>query len=153
MSTLLQANLQNKLAYRFKRSRSIAFRRITKDLRHYGKQCLQSMLALTKFLALIKTMSKKESADNGSRTIGFRVNDPIYRWIENQAAGGESPHQVVQRLVRELAGSDGVAINSKARSVALVDLKTVNDRIDEQNDRIAILEAAIATFADSLKQS
>ena len=101
------------------------------------------MLALTKFLALLKTMSKKESADNGSRTIGFRVNDLIYRWIENQAAGGESPHQVVHRLVRDLASSDGVAIGSKARSVALVDLETVNDRIDEQNDRIAILEAAM----------
>ena len=110
------------------------------------------MLALAKFLTLFKIMSKKESADNGSRTIGFRVNDLIYRWIENQAAGGESPHQVVQRLVRELARSDGVAIGSKAKSVALVD-ETVNDRIDEQNDRIAILEAAIATFADSLKQS
>ena len=98
-------------------------------------------------------MSKKESADNGSRTIGFRVNDPIYRWIENQATGVESTHQVVQRLIRELAGSDGVAINSKAKNVALVDLEAVNDRIDEQNNRIAILEAAIATFADSLKQS
>ena len=143
MSTLLQTNLQNKLAYRLKRSQSIASRRIEKDLRHYSKQCLQSMLALAKLLTLFKTMSKKESADNGSRTIGFRVNDPIYKWIENQAAGGESPHQVVQRLVRELAGSDGVAIGSKARSVALVDLETVNDRIDEQNDRIAILEAAM----------
>ena len=111
------------------------------------------MLALAKFLTLFKIMSKKESADNGSRTIGFRVNDPIYRWIENQATGGESPHQVVQRLVRDLAGSDGVAINSKAKSVALIDLETVNDRIDEQNERIAILEAAMATFADSLKQS
>ena len=49
----------------------------------------------------------------------------------------------MQRLVRELAGSDGVAIGSKAKSVALVDLETVNDRIDEQNDRIAILEAAM----------
>ena len=111
------------------------------------------MLALAKFLTLFKIMSKKESADNGSRTIGFRVNDPIYRWIENQATGGESPHQVVQRLVRDLAGSDGVTIGLKAKSVALVDWGTVNDRIDEQNDRIAILEAAMATFADSLKQS
>ena len=59
----------------------------------------------------------------------------------------------MQRLVRELAGSDGVAIGSKTKSVALIDLETVNDRIDEQNDRIAILEAAIITFADSLKQS
>lgn len=98
-------------------------------------------------------MSKKESADNGSRTIGFRVNDPIYKWIEDQAEIGESPHQVVQRLVRDLASSDGVAIGSKAKSVALVGLEAVNDRIDEQNDRIAILEAAMATFADSLKQS
>ena len=111
------------------------------------------MLALTKFLALLKVVSKKESADNGSRTIGFRVNDPIYRWIENQATSGESPHQVVQRLVRDLAGSDGVTIGSKVKSIALIDLETVNDRIDEQNDRIAILEAAIATFADCLKQS
>ena len=111
------------------------------------------MLALTKFLALLKVMSKKESTDNGSRTIGFRVNDPIYKWIENQATGGESPHQVVQRLVRDLAGSDGVAIDSIAKGVALVDLEIVNSRIDKQNDRIAILEAAMATFADCLKQS
>ena len=92
-------------------------------------------------------------ASTAALNVGFRVNDPIYRWIENQATGGESPHQVVQRLVRELAGSDGVTIGLKAKSVALVDLETVNDRIDEQNNRIAILEAAIATFADSLKQS
>lgn len=95
-------------------------------------------------------MSKKKLADNGSRTIGFRVNDPIYKWIENQAAIGESPHQVVQRLVRDLAGGDGVAIGSKAKNVALVGLEAVNDRIDEQNDRIAILEAAMAVLRSAL---
>lgn len=98
-------------------------------------------------------MNEKKSIDDNSPTIGFRVHPSLYEWIKAQAVGGESPHQVVRRLVQELAASDGVSSRSYTKNSALVDVSLIEDRNNGRLDqRVAILETKMATFENSLKQ-
>jgi hypothetical protein len=104
-------------------------------------------------------MSEKKSIDNDSPTIGFRVHPLLYEWIKAQAIDGESPHQVVRRLIQELAvndgicARDGISSRSYTQGKALVDISLIKDRTNNQVDqRVAILETRMATFEDSLQQ-
>lgn len=85
-----------------------------------------------------------------SHRISIRVHTPLLEWIEQQALEGESPSKVVQRLIKELAASDGVAIDSMiAKNSASVSVETIKDMIDE---RIATLEATMTSFEGNLKR-
>jgi hypothetical protein len=42
-------------------------------------------------------------SQNKSHLISFRVNTPLYEWIERQGVPGESHGQTVQRLIKGLA--------------------------------------------------
>ena len=98
-------------------------------------------------------MSEKKSIDDSSPTIGFRVHPSLYEWIKAQAIDGESSHQVVRRLIQDLAASDGILSRSYTQGSALVDMSLIKNRIDEQvNQRFARLEATMATFEDRLNQ-
>jgi len=41
-------------------------------------------------------------SQNKSHLISFRVNTPLYEWIERQGVPGESHGQTVQRLIKGL---------------------------------------------------
>lgn len=98
-------------------------------------------------------MNKKKSVDDDSRTIGFRVHPSLYEWIKAQAVDGESPHQVVRRLIQGLAVGDGVTPNSSTKNFAFIDIGAINDCIDERvNQRVSELETVMATFQDDLKR-
>jgi hypothetical protein len=98
-------------------------------------------------------MNKKKSTDDDSPTIGFRVHPSLYEWIKTQAVDSESPHQVVRRLVQELAASDGISSRSYTKNSALVDVSLIEDRNNGRLDqRVAILETRMATSENSLRQ-
>lgn len=96
-------------------------------------------------------MNRKRSVDDDSRTIGFRVHPLLDKWIKAQAVDGESPHQVVRRLVEGLAVGDGVVVKPNAGDPSLIEMKEIDDLINERVDRrFMALEAVMATFNDSL---
>lgn len=102
-------------------------------------------------------MKREKSVDDDSRTIGFRVHPPLYEWIKAQAVDGESPHQVVRRLIQGLAVGDGVTPNSNTKSSTLVNIDVINnrinDRIDERvNQRFMEFALRMAAFDDSLER-
>ena len=103
----------------------------------------------------------KKKIRNKWPTIAFRVHTSLYEWIEQQAVDGESPHQVVHRLVKELASNDGTQLSQENSS--LVDMQTIDNRIERLNNmivnldtatdnRFEVLDAVINTVEDSLKQ-